>query len=190
MEPIFFRFFHVKSKNNIIRSNWMPIKWINQLWQTGRGPPDAWTNVTGWPSADIIIFISSWILMYLQKNPQIIFKRRKNCHNLSNRRYFLAVKKHRRKQPGREHCFSYCTGFRILGPPVQCRFSTCELASSALSSVVKDKCTKNDAGLFFYWTQKIKNNVVHQNLIEWWHSATRVPLRYSSSTIPQNRPSS
>jgi len=34
----------------------MPNKWINQSRQTGRGPPDAETNVIGGPSADILIF--------------------------------------------------------------------------------------------------------------------------------------
>jgi len=37
----------------------MPIKWTNQSQRTGRGPIDAYTNVIGWPSADILIFISS-----------------------------------------------------------------------------------------------------------------------------------
>jgi len=48
----------------------MPIKWINQSRRTGLGPPDATTNVIGWPSADILKYVLAHEYLY-----KIMFKK-------------------------------------------------------------------------------------------------------------------
>jgi len=59
----------------------------NGAWSTGRLNKCDWLAIT----ADLLIFISSGILIYLQKNPQIVFTVR-IILNFSNRRYFPGSK--------------------------------------------------------------------------------------------------